>query len=166
MIENFIEKISSYNIFNNLFPGVIYVYIISGITNFNLAKENIILAIFIYYFIGMIISRFGSIVIEKICKKLRIVKFAPYNEYLKAIEKNNKIEIFSEINNMYRTFISLFILVFLTKLYEQIAIYYKIGEKYTVIVVLLLLFVLFVFSYIKQTEYITKNINKEIAKKE
>lgn len=166
MIEKFIEKISSYNIFNNLFPGVIYVYIISKITNFNLTEENIILAIFIYYFIGMIISRFGSLVIERICKKWKIVKFSPYNEYLKAVEKNSKIEIFSEINNMYRTFISLFILVFLTKLYEQIVLYFKIGEKCTAIVVVLLLFILFIFSYVKQTEYITKNINKEIVKKE
>ena len=72
MIKTFSEKISSYNIFNNLFPGIIFTFVINRTTRFNIGTDSLFENVFIHYFIGMVISRVGSIFIEKLLKKIKI----------------------------------------------------------------------------------------------
>ena len=60
-IKEILEKISSYNIFNYLFPGILFVFIANALIGYNLIQENILIGVFLYYFIGMAISRVGSI---------------------------------------------------------------------------------------------------------
>ena len=77
-MDNFMEKLSSYNILNNLFPGAVYCFLMKFICSVDFISDNIISDILIYYFVGMIISRLGSVVIEPLYKKIRIVSFADY----------------------------------------------------------------------------------------
>jgi H+/gluconate symporter-like permease len=165
-MKEIIDKISSYNLFNYLFPGIIFVIILREITKYDLVQENNILGAFLYYFIGLIISRFGSLIIGKILqsKKLKFIKFADYSEFIFASDKDKKIELFSEINNMYRTLISLFCLLLFSILYQKISDWLNISESLSYILLIISLIVLFVFSYRKQTGFITKRVatrNKE-----
>ena len=64
-IESLLEKLSSYNLLNNLLPGAIFCYLLKTIVNIDISN-NIVEDLFVYYFIGMIISRIGSIIIEPI----------------------------------------------------------------------------------------------------
>ncbi|MDA9327418.1 hypothetical protein N9Q96_00665 [Flavobacteriaceae bacterium] len=165
-MKEIIDKISSYNLFNYLFPGIIFVIILREITNYDLVQEDNILGAFLYYFIGLIISRFGSLIIGKILqsKKLKFIKFADYSEFIFASDKDKKIELFSEINNMYRTLISLFCLLLFSILYQKISDSLNISESLSYILLIISLIVLFVFSYRKQTSFITKRVatrNKE-----
>ena len=66
IIKNLVEKISSYNIWNNLFPGIVFCSIVERTTRIILSTGEIWKDLFIYYFAGMIISRIGSNFIEKI----------------------------------------------------------------------------------------------------
>ena len=59
-----LEKISSYNIFNNFFPGIVFCYMVKFFTNYELDIGSTWENLFIYYFYGLIISRVGSIVVE------------------------------------------------------------------------------------------------------
>ena len=68
-MEDLIKKISSYNLFNYLFPGIVFVVLAKMITPYSFLHEDIILGIFIYYFVGLSISKFGSLVIEPLLKK-------------------------------------------------------------------------------------------------
>lgn len=68
-MKDFLEKLSSYNILTLLFPGIIYVLVISNFTTFTLIQTDIIYTLFISYFCGIVISRFGSIFIEPLLKK-------------------------------------------------------------------------------------------------
>jgi len=160
MTKEIIEKISSYNLFNNLFPGVLFVYAISNITNFNLLIDNVFIAIFLYYFAGMVISRFGSLVIQPLLETVKFVRFADYKDFLPASEKDSKIEILSEVNNMFRTFISAFVLILLTIIYDKIAACFCIPLKNTNIALIIALLILFLFSYRKQTTFIKKRIER------
>jgi len=63
-MKEIIEKLSSYNIFNYLFPGVVFAILATKFTNLNLTFDNLFLGAFAYYFIGLVISRFGSVFIE------------------------------------------------------------------------------------------------------
>lgn len=157
-MESILEKLSSYNIFNYLFPGVIFCVIADRYLSIPLLQESIVDGLFFYYFVGLVISRFGSIAIEPILKKLGVIKFADYSDFLRAAKEDQKIELLSESNNMYRTVLSaLFILCFAAiggELNQEHQDLMRI-LKYLVLPGLVLLFG---FSYKKQTEYITKRI--------
>lgn len=160
-MKELLDKLSSYNIFNYLLPGVLFTVIAQKITELNLLQENLIIGAFIYYFIGLIISRVGSLIVEPILKKTNFVKFAEYSDFVKVSAKDAKLEVLSESNNMYRTFIATFLLLVLLK------IYYIASEKWMVLteignwILIVLLIVMFLFSYKKQTKYITKRINSQ-----
>lgn len=70
--KNMVDKISSYNIFNNLFPGIIFCSIVERTTRFSVSTGEIWEKLFVYYFVGMIISRIGSILIEKALKSIKV----------------------------------------------------------------------------------------------
>lgn len=161
-MKELLDKISSYNLFNYLLPGVIYVILISKLTDINLIQEDLLLGGFLYYFIGLIISRVGSILIEPVLKFISFVKFAEYKDFVKASQKDSKIEILSETNNMYRTLISLFISIGLTVLYSLLEAKYSFVKEWSVPILIILIFVMFLFAYRKQTKYITSRIKSNL----
>jgi hypothetical protein len=159
-----LEKLSSYNIFNYLFPGIVFVIIAESLTTFSFIHEDIILGLFLYYFIGLVISRIGSIAIEPLLKRTGFLLFADYSNFVAASKTDNKIELFSEINNMYRTLCSLFLLLIAIRIYEEIAIVLPIIDKWSIEILTVVLFLLFLFSYRKQTQYIKKRIETMLKK--
>ncbi len=158
-MKDILDKISTYNIFNNLFPGVLFVVIAKKMTDYNLILKDSVLGVFLYYFIGMVISRFGSIVIEPILKKVKILQFKDYQNYVNASKKDSKIELLSEVNNTYRTINSMIFLLLLTKFFNYLSIKFQFDNSISIIIITILTFILFIFSYRKQTNYIIKRID-------
>lgn len=156
------DKISSYNIFNYLFPGILFVIISKVFIGYNFILEKDFIGAFLYYFIGMVISRFGSIIIEPILKKISFIKFESYRSFVEASKKDNKIELLSEVNNTYRTLISLFVLLVLLKGCFLLDVRYNFPHEIAYLLILVLLFLMFLFSYRKQTNYISKRIKANI----
>jgi len=161
-MNDLLNKLSSYNLFNYLLPGVLYVVFISKLTDINLIQKDLLIGGFLYYFIGLIISRIGSILLEPLLKSISFVKFSKYKDFVKASQNDSKIEILSETNNMYRTLISLFISIGLTVLYYFLATQYPILEEWSIHILILLIFIMFLFSYQKQTKYITNRIKSNL----
>lgn len=159
-MKEIIDKISSYNIFNYLLPGILFVTIAKYFTEYNLILENNFLGAFLYYFIGMVISRFGSLLIEPILKKIKFVKFADYSDFITASKKDDMINLLSEINNTYRTITSMLAILMLLKLYGYLDRCWHFPEDITILIVVVLIFLMFLFAYKKQTGYITKRITK------
>jgi len=157
-MKEIIEKISSYNIFNYLFPGVIFAILVTKFTDLNLIFDNLFLGAFAYYFIGLAISRFGSVIIEPLLKLIGIVKYTDYKDFVAVSKSDNKLEILSEANNMYRTLVSMFSLLFLTFGYINLAEQWLFFKNNQDIILLIFLFILFLFAYRKKTNYITKRI--------
>ena len=108
-MDKLIDKISSYNIFNYLFPGVIYCLLSQYFFGFGIYEESMFIGVFLYYFIGLVISRVGSIFVEPVIRKVARVPFSDYSDFVKASQKDPKIEALSEVNNMYRTVVSMLI---------------------------------------------------------
>jgi hypothetical protein len=158
-MKDIIDKISSYNIFNYLFPGVLFVIIAKHFTDYILVQEDNLLGAFLYYFIGMIISRFGSLIIEPILKKIKFLKFREYNRYVNASKKDSKLELLSEVNNTYRTLNSMIISLLFLKIYNSIEAKFEIDSSVSLIIFTVFVFLLFIYSYRKQTNYITKRID-------
>ena len=120
----------------------------------------LIVAAFLAYFIGLIVSRFGSLIVEPILKKASFLKFADYADFILASKEDPKIEMLSEANNMYRTFCSMLILLMLLKTSELIEFKYQILKNINPYILIILLLVMFLYSYKKQTEYIVKRIKE------
>lgn len=171
-MEAILSLLSTYELFNNIFPGIIFSYFLS-LQNYNIIpnKIDIYEKLFLYYFIGLIISRIGSLFLEPFFRKLKIIKFADYTKFLKAEEKDNKISIFILVSDMYRSFIIVFFFNFLYLLYLILQNNFLFCTLLAKLLFILSFFFLFVFSYRKQTEYVTKRvenfqINKEEQKNE
>src|SRR5262245_29525169 len=102
-MKELLDKLSSYNLFNYLLPGTVFVAAAQRISAHTFKDENIVVELFLYYFIGLVISRLGSLILEPVMKKAKFVRFAPYRDYISACAKDAKIETLSEQNNSFRT---------------------------------------------------------------
>lgn len=157
-MNELLNKISSYNIFNYLLPGIVFVVLTGDSINYPLAGQDIVTLAFFYYFVGLVVSRVGSLIVEPLLKRYSFVKFADYKDFVAASKKDAQVEVLSEVNNTYRTLCALFGLLLLVKLYARVRARFPLLQEWDVIFLLVLLLVLFLFSYRKQTSYVTRRI--------
>lgn len=163
-MESILEKLSSYNLFNYLLPGVVLCIIADRYFDIPLLQDSIINGLFLYYFIGLVTSRFGSIVLEPIFKKFKIIELAAYSDFLRAVKNDPKIETLSETNNMYRSILSALVILCLLVLVDKIVHEYEILSSFFKYASLPALLILFGLSYRKQSEYIAKRIKSNNEK--
>lgn len=162
MAENLIEKISHYNLFNNLFPGVIYVIVVNHFTRLTLPTVNILETFFLSYLIGLVVSRIGSVLVKPyLIEKLPCYpKEVQYNDFIRAVKQDPKIDILSSERNVYRTLIALGVIILATIALDSIAIRLNLSEVEVFIPLVVGLIILFISAYVKQTKFIIKRINK------
>jgi hypothetical protein len=161
-IKIIIDKLSTYNIFNFLLPGVIFIILTKEITGYNLIQENNLAGGFLYYFIGMVVSRVGSILIEPILIRINFVKFKHYKFFVEAGKLDSKLDLLSEVNNTYRTILSTMILTCFEYVYMWLKSKYNISHEITLVIIIGFITLLFLFSYRKQTNYISKRIEANL----
>ncbi len=157
-MSDFLEKLSSYNIFNYLFPGALFVAISGHLSSREFSQDDLLVDIFTYYFIGLVISRVGSLLVEPLLKKIGFLTFSEYSSYLSARKIDETLDELSEANNVYRTLCTLFIFLIALVVFDKLADLYpilEIGAPYAVVFCLL---ILFLFSYRKQTNYIARRV--------
>lgn len=161
-MDKFLDKLSSYNLLNNVFPGAISCFLINVFWGKNIAGSNIVESIFIYYFVGMVVSRMGSIIVEPFCKKCQLVRFADYSQYITASKKDGKLEILSETNNIFRTMLTMCLFLLIGKIYFYIGLKVEAIKNIEKELLLIVLAVLFACSYRKQTKYIKDRVEKNL----
>lgn len=157
-MQDFLDKLTSYNLFNNLLPGVIFLTFINELLHIDLLGENLAKAFFISYFVGLVIGRIGSLIIEPFLKKVGFIKFASYESFVEASKKDPKIDILSESNNIYRVIIATFVLILVAIGYEKLANESVWFYEHRLIILSVAVLLLFLFSYRKQTAYINKRV--------
>lgn len=163
-MKDLLDKLSSYNIFNYLLPGIVFVGIADALTDYHFVQKDIVVGLFLYYFIGLVISRIGSIIIEPILKWVKFVRFTSYADFVNASKENKLLEVLSETNNMYRTLCSLFLCLIFLKSFEFTSNCFPFLRNWTGEILVVVLLVLFGFSYRKQTQYISKRVNNAIKR--
>lgn len=157
-MNDLLSKLSSYNLFNYLLPGVIFSILVGDEIRLPIIQRDIVSAAFLCYFIGLVISRFGSLVLEPILKRTSFIRFADYPEFVAATKKDELVNVLSEANNMYRTFCSLFILVLLFRGYVRLEVKLPFLKSWDAVILTCLLLIMFLFSYRKQTSYVSKRV--------
>lgn len=161
MIEKIIDKISDYNLFNYFFPGLIFVVFSPNFIRDNLLlyfNKNIVIFLFLIYFIGLIISRVGSIIIIPLLKKIKFIEYSNYKDFIIASKKDSKIELLSQENNVFRTLLSLFFLLLIISFVDNLYYRYCFIQNNINTFFFIFCFLLFLFSLKKQTNFIKKRV--------
>ena len=146
-MEKLLEKLTSYNLFNYLLPGIVFSVLLERTTNYSIIYKDVMIEAFLAYFLGLIISRVSSLIIEPCLKKIKFIRFYGYRWFVIAEKNDKKLAVLSETNNMYRVFISLFFILITINLYENFL--QNILSGYTSYIVIVGLLILFLFSYRK-----------------
>ncbi len=155
-----IEKISHYEILNNLIPGSALCFILSYI-GYPILDYNVWACIVICYLVGIVNSRFSSVVIEKICIKTHFIKWRAYKLYNNAKKERPFIVTLQESANMFRAFTSVFLISLCAYGLMRLSIKWTWLAQNGIWILLIALLVLFAFSYRKQiNEYVVKNIDE------
>lgn len=165
-MDKLVDKLSSYNILNNLIPGSIFCYLIQYINGIDLLTKSKIENLFVYYFAGMVISRLGSLIVEPLAKRIGMVNYADYDDYLPASKTDVKIDILLETNNLYRTISAGSLLIIVVSIYLFAEQKISFLSNVTPYITIVSLFVLFLLSYRKQTDYIRKRVEHAVQTKQ
>ena len=158
-MKELLDKISSYNLFNYLLPGILFAALAQDMIRFPLLQRDVFSAAFLCYFVGLAISRFGSVILEPLLKWLGFVKYGPYRDFVQASKKDDQLAVLSEVNNTYRTLCAMLILLLLLKLWMKIEGRLPSLVPWNATALAIVLLVLFLFSYRKQSAYVTKRID-------
>ena len=160
-----IDKLSLYNFLTNILPGTVLCVILKYLVGYDLIPDDYYQAGIVFYFVGMVNSRVGSLVIEPILKAISWVKFAPYSEFLRAEKDDAKLTMLSQENNVFRSYISVMFISILGYIYKTCSLDLRLSLNNESLVLIVVLFVLFLFAYKKQTSFVRKRVENFIKNK-
>ena len=159
-MSDFLNKLSSYNLLNNLLPGTLFIILLNHFTKYKVSQENLLLNVFLYYFIGLTISRISSILIEPFLKKIKFVTFCNYQAFVNATKKDSKLDVLVETNKNFRVLLAMILLIIISKgFYSLNNNFLKISENTQQYLLLIFIAIIYLFAYRKQTNYVSKRIN-------
>lgn len=160
IISKISEKISRYDIINNLIPGTALCFILSYI-GYPILDYSAGVCVMICYLVGLINSRFSSLVIEWLCKKIKLIKWRDYSFYNSAKKERPFVETLQEIANVYRAFVSVFFVSLIAYGIQKLLPNCTFLQDHGLWILLSLMFLLFLLSYRKQVnEYVIKHIDE------
>lgn len=174
-----LKILGTYEIFTNFIPGCIFFILAPAqfqsniLNNYMSSEQNMIFIAFLCYFLGTIINRIGSLVLEPIAKG-RLVHYVAYKKYLEAekIEQQNesdKLHCLVRVNNLFRAYMAMTLCLIGTNIYySSISVSSEAngGSIFCILIAIVfcdnwinwLLCLIFALSYRKQTSYIKGNV--------
>lgn len=167
-MEHFFNKLENYNILNYILLAIVFDVGCRYYINIKIVPtDNIFISIFIYYFIGLVIGRIGSLIIKPLLWNLKILNKKNSSEntdFYKAEDEDAKIKILFADYNMYRNFIATFFLLLVSKFVYEIKNLLNINSTIMCTILFILLLILFIMSYRKQLSYIHDRVKNTKSK--
>lgn len=167
LMEKIISSIPVYNLLTNLIPGTILAallkFCVEDCDIFSLTNNIWLLAV-ILYFLGVVNSRISSLIIVPLLRKIKLISGVDHAEFTKAELKDStgKLTQLSRMGTEYRSYVSVFFTTIVVKLIFLWPMAKALVTEYSCVILLILGFILFLFSYKKQVVYISsrvKNLN-------
>lgn len=156
-IDKLAEWVSSYEILNNLVPGVAYVALTDKLGLLSLWTHSVWTDLVICYLVGLAIGRIGSLVVEPHLKRLLEVHYAPYDDFIFAERQDSKVTNLSSINNMYRSLVSMSLCLLVTVVVRPLLP--SLDQGVVRVGACLVAAVLFAFSYRKQARMVADRVS-------
>lgn len=158
-MNSILKSLGSYQILTNFFPGVFFILSLKFFYGINFYFDTISENIMSYYFIGFIINRIGSLVVEPILMQLHFITFASYNEFARSAKADSKLDTLLEISNYIRSLLTCVLLLPLMSILHLLTLKWEWFFNNWKYCALILLIALFAFAYKKQISYIYKRVN-------
>ena len=115
-MDKFLNKLSEYHFIQSLVPGMIFTYCSKMFYGVNFLTDKPVYDFIVILIVGLIISRIGSVIVEPLLRKVKILNFCKYTDYIEASQKDSIIRNLSETNNLYRVIIATFLVLLAEKL--------------------------------------------------
>lgn len=162
-LTKLIEKLSSYQILNYLIPGSVFCVLLKHLVGYDIIHFSMVENIIICYFVGMVNSRLGSLILYPILKKTKFIKEAEYPDFVAAEKKDSKVTILSDINNVFRSFTNVMLLLLCSLGIKNIDCISNFVIGNIDWIAIISLFIIFLFSVRKQTKFVRNRVeaNKE-----
>jgi hypothetical protein len=157
-MNDFLSKLSSYHLFNYLVPGVVFGVLARQVVPYPAGPHDIATWAFLAYFVGLVVSRFGSLVVEPLLRYSKFMQFWDFDELSNYSKDDPHLSVLYEVSNMYRTVASGFLLLLLLKMYVKLEARCPILQEWNTTILAVLMLVMFLFAYKKQTLYMMKRI--------
>lgn len=158
VVTKLLDKISAYQVVNYIIPGSVLCVLLKHMVGYDIIAFSMIENVIICYFVGLVNSRLGSLILRPILKKCRLVKDAPYDDFVRVEKYDAKLTMLSDINNVFRSFASVMLVLLIAYGIKHI----EIIEKYIITnfnwIAILFLLILFVFSIRKQTKFVKDRV--------
>lgn len=159
MLSTIFAKISSYNIVNYMIPGTALCILLNHFVGWDLIDVgNWYLSCLVFYFSGMVCSRVGSLIVEKSVKAIFGVKFADYEDYIRAEKKDEKLGRLNEESNAFRTYIAMMVILVICMIWNWLSEIFPCIKNVQNLLFVILLLAIFIGSYIKQVDYIARRV--------
>jgi hypothetical protein len=159
LMDSVLSKVTSYRIFNHLLPGAIFCIFCDKFIGWPILSLQLFEALIIYYLAGVSLSRLGSLALEPILKRLGVVSYSEYSNFVKANRTDPKIDVLLEESNMYRTLCMAFICISVLTTIKKISPSLLIPTLAHYITFSIALFFILILSYRKQSDYISQRVD-------
>jgi hypothetical protein len=156
-MTDLLGKLSTYHFFNYLLPGAVFSMLAQRLSLVEMPSDVVEQFVW-FYFVGLILSRIGSLLVEPALIKLKIIEYGCYEDYLYAHERDAKLELMVEVSNTYRTLATGFIALIFCVAYFGIVRAFGFSTSLQHFLFLGLLAVLFLLSLKKQAMFVTKRV--------
>jgi hypothetical protein len=164
-MEEIVSSLPVYNVLTNLIPGTVLATLlklyVKGCDIFSFS-DNVLILVVIFYFLGVVSARISSLLVEPLLMKLKIVKYESHKDYTNAElrEQTEKLTQLSRMSIEYRNYLSVFIIVLVLKLSFLSSHVEEFVANNSGWPILCLGGLLFLFSYRKQTRYVSSRITQ------
>lgn len=163
-MEILLNIIGSYDILGHCIQGILFVHYLQKIYSLTIMTGTFAIDFALIYFIGLIIGRLGAF-LDKILIKLGDTKIK-YFKYMADVENEDKmIQTLKTNKNMLRNFMATILIILVIETFSFVSnirhIEIDIIKRVVALVVLL---VIFDFSYKRVNNYISKRIFRVVTK--
>lgn len=153
-----LDRIGSYNLFNNLLPGAIFCYLADRYFDAALISGDVFVDFFVFYFVGLICSRFGSLVLENVLRKIGLIATIGYQDFLRREQADTKLQAILEARNSYRSLLACVILLILYGTFLRLVSLFPILDEWRDWIFTLALAVVLAAAYVKQDRYVRERV--------
>lgn len=162
VVTKLIEKISAYQILNYIIPGSVLCVLLKHWVEYDIIRYSMVENVIICYFVGMVNSRLGSLVLKKILKKLKFIQEATLEDFIRAEKKDSKLTVLSDINNMFRSMANAMLLLLLAYGFKYIGVIESFVLSNFNWIAMISLLVLLLFSFREQTKAVKKRVEENV----
>jgi hypothetical protein len=156
-MTDLLGKLSTYHFFNYLLPGAVFSMLAHRLALVEMPADVVEQFVW-FYFVGLILSRIGSLLVEPLLRKLKIIEYGLYEDYLYAHERDAKLELMVEVSNTYRTIATGFVALLFCAAYFRIVRSFGLSTSFQHYLFLGLLAALFLLSLRKQAMFVARRV--------